>query len=526
MPYSKYVDSGFHVLKSQDKYANQPPYIDPGTSHPQTMHDLVYVDSGGHMNPHDQYINQSYDIVPQGPPHPQNTHHPMYIDPIPYVNPDDQYTNQQHDTDLQAISHPQITHVSTYNDSMPHAKPHNQQLTTPPAHGFVSDTYYHTPHPKMSYERPDPLIQSSDWMHGLFDVHNAGNGVEGGPSVDLEPAAKHHHDFNHLCYHQTSSQHTPYTVSKRRNNYLTPRDVEHGEGSSHSTAQSVLPLVLDTQPVTIPSPVVPKALSPIPVALLHVADLSKVKSAALFQMKCTIFINSFFLDVATVGKMARKCMDAKVSHDDDLVTWSKTSDGEFEVSKLCKALGTIKKNIQFLSHSVVLWGYDLHYILMEKPKKEVKEFVSTVSPCCLGYPPGVKNIPVGPLDRPGKLMTYQTYKTLPAHLRSLLYKPQMTKTLDQDDEVQCTLRNLSSSLHSNPNTDPNADGEGDADLDAELREAATDHGSAFSTGMEEEAVLLFLVSSRSLVILTLSDPVKSLSIICLSFIANHPIGLI
>ncbi|KAG2117541.1 hypothetical protein BD769DRAFT_1672580 [Suillus cothurnatus] len=140
--------------------------------------------------------------------------------------------------------------------------------------------------------------------------------------------------------------------------------------------------------------------------------------------------------------------------------------------------------------------------------------------------PESKNIPVGPLDRPGKLMTYQTYKTLPARLRSLLYKPQTTKTLDQDDEVQCTLRNLSSSLHSNPNTDPNADGEGDADLDAELREAATDHRSAFSTGMEEEAVLLFLVSSRSLVILTLSDPVESLSIICLSFIANHPIGLL
>jgi hypothetical protein len=51
------------------------------------------------------------------------------------------------------------------------------------------------------------------------------------------------------------------------------------------------------------------------------------------------------------------------------------SDGELEVSKLCKALGTIKKNIQFLSRSAVLWGYDLHSLLMEKPKKEVKEFV-------------------------------------------------------------------------------------------------------------------------------------------------------
>ncbi|KAG1812250.1 uncharacterized protein BJ212DRAFT_1301749 [Suillus subaureus] len=67
-------------------------------------------------------------------------------------------------------------------------------------------------------------------------------------------------------------------------------------------------------------------LSPTPAALqsvlnsctsvvFSVADLSKVKSAALFQMKCTIFINTFFLDAATIRKMAHQCMDAEVSHD-------------------------------------------------------------------------------------------------------------------------------------------------------------------------------------------------------------------
>jgi len=428
-----YDDSIPHA-KTHDQYVNRLTCIGSDDSRSQTMHHSEYVDSGFRAsNSQDQYTNQSCDIGLQGPPHSQNTHRSTYIDSVPHVNPDDQYTNQRHDADPQGISHPQSTYVSTYDDLRPHANPHDQSTnhsnfsddhpgpeqfilasqTTHylPAHRLnhyhrVGDAYYHAPRPEMSYERPDPLVQSSDRMHSLFDVHNAGNRVEGEPPVNLEPAVGHQHDFNRLRYHRTLSRHTPYTVSKRRNDYLTLRDVEHGEGSSHSAAQSVLPLVLDSQPVTVPPPVAPTTPSPTPVVLpqsalnsctsvvFGVADLPKVKAAALFRMKCTIFINSFFLDTATVGKMARQCMDAEVSHDgkllelvvqnchwltrnvDDLVAWSKTSDGEVEVSKLCKALGTIKKNIQFLSRSAVLWGYDLHYLLMEKPKKEVKEFIS------------------------------------------------------------------------------------------------------------------------------------------------------
>ncbi|KAG1850668.1 hypothetical protein F4604DRAFT_1934344 [Suillus subluteus] len=368
---STHIDSRFHA-NLQDQHANQPPYIDPSTSHPQSMHASMYVDLGAHVNSHDQYTNQSYDITPQDPSPPQNMHHLTYVNSVSHVNPDDQCTSQRHDADPQGASHPQSMYASTYDDSRPHANTHDQsanysnvyndhpdpeQLISvpqtahhPPAHGLahhhhVSNTYYHAPHPEMSY--------SSDWMHSSFDVQNASDGVKGEPS--------------------------------RRHNYLAPRDVEHSEGSSHSAVQSVLPPVLDAQPVTMPPPAL-TTLSPAPASLQSVsnsltlaifgpADLSKVKSAALFHMKCTIFINSFFLDAAMVGKMAKLCMDADVLHDNDLITWSKTSDGKSEVSKLCKALGTIKKNIQFLSHSVVLWGYALHYLLMEKPWKEVKEFV-------------------------------------------------------------------------------------------------------------------------------------------------------
>ncbi|KAG1726171.1 uncharacterized protein EDB91DRAFT_1086850 [Suillus paluster] len=384
------TDPRFNVLNSQDQYADQPPYVDPGTPHLQSMHDLVYVDSGGHMNPHDQYTDQLYDIVPQGPPHPQNMHHSTYIGSVPHTDPGNQYANQRHDADPQGILHPQSTHVSTYNDSRPHTNPHDQSAnhsnfsdnhpgpgqlislsqTThyPPAHGLdyyhrVGSPYYHAPHPEMSYERPDPLAQSSDWMHSVFDVHNASNRVEEGPSVDLEPA-RHQHDFNRLRYHRTSNWHTPYTVSKIRNNHLIPRNVGHGEGPSHSAAQSVLPLVLDTQPVTMPPPT-PTTLSPAISIIFGLADLPS----------CTIFANSFFLDTATVGTMANECMDAVVLHDDDLIAWSKTLGGKSEVSKLSKAFGMIKKNIQFLSCSAVLWGYGLHSLLMEKPKKEVKEFI-------------------------------------------------------------------------------------------------------------------------------------------------------
>lgn len=58
-----------------------------------------------------------------------------------------------------------------------------------------------------------------------------------------------------------------------------------------------------------------------------------------------------------------------------LVAWSKTEIGCVEVEKLCKSLGTIKKNIQFLGRSAVLWGYEIHYALMMQSPKEVKKLV-------------------------------------------------------------------------------------------------------------------------------------------------------
>jgi hypothetical protein len=59
----------------------------------------------------------------------------------------------------------------------------------------------------------------------------------------------------------------------------------------------------------------------------------------------------------------------------ELVAWSKSAAGRLEVEKLCKSLGTIKKNIQFLGRSAVLWGYNFHYTLMIESPKEVKKLV-------------------------------------------------------------------------------------------------------------------------------------------------------
>ncbi|KAG2335867.1 hypothetical protein BDR05DRAFT_953763 [Suillus weaverae] len=328
-PPTHHVDSGFHA-NLQDHSANQPPYIDPGTSHPESMHGSMYaVDSGSQMNPHEQYTNQSYDIAPQGSPLPQITHHSMCAELEPPMNPD-----YQHDADSQ-------TYISTYIDSMLHANPHDQsarseQLVSvpqkthhPPSHGLdshyhVGNSYYHAPHPNIPYQQTDPLPQSSDWIHNI----------------------------NRLHFHRTSSQHTPYTSSNRCNEYLLPRNVDHG-------ATQIMPPVPDVQPVTVPPPAF-TTVSPAPDTLLSTP----------FTTKCHVVASSFFMDVAAIEKMANQCMDAKTQHDKDLVTWSKSEEGKTELSKLCNILGTIKKNVQLHSHSAVLWGYDLHYVLMEKPKRK------------------------------------------------------------------------------------------------------------------------------------------------------------
>ncbi|KAG1893122.1 uncharacterized protein F5891DRAFT_986188 [Suillus fuscotomentosus] len=47
----------------------------------------------------------------------------------------------------------------------------------------------------------------------------------------------------------------------------------------------------------------------------------------------------------------------------ELLAWSKTADGSNEITRMCSALVTIRKNIQALTRSAVLWGYNLHQLL-------------------------------------------------------------------------------------------------------------------------------------------------------------------
>ncbi|KAG2046934.1 hypothetical protein BDR06DRAFT_977133 [Suillus hirtellus] len=176
----------------------------------------------------------------------------------------------------------------------------------------------------------------------------------------------------------------PVTRSRgdiQHDSYLIPHNIEHREGPSNSAPQSVLPLVPNAQPVTpVVPPPTPTVLSPVPDTLQSV---SSTFIPVIFRVsklpKCTIFINCFFADADTIQKMAQSSMNAEISNDVELVAWSKTKDGRLEVDKLCKALGTIKKNIQFLSRSAVLWGYDLHNALMMKHAKEVEGMQVTVA---------------------------------------------------------------------------------------------------------------------------------------------------
>jgi Domain of unknown function (DUF6532) len=59
---------------------------------------------------------------------------------------------------------------------------------------------------------------------------------------------------------------------------------------------------------------------------------------------------------------------------DTLLAWSKTKDGSNEITRMCSALVTIRKNIQSLTRSAVLWGYNLHQILHTE-KEVVKNFI-------------------------------------------------------------------------------------------------------------------------------------------------------
>jgi len=154
--------------------------------------------------------------------------------------------------------------------------------------------------------------------------------------------------------------------------------------------------VLDVPP---PAPA-PAAPAPVPaqVVVFGLANLSKVKVAALFQMKRSIFSTSFLPKDDSVTKMmATNCLNAQVCHSGkptwvvgclllieyslliaELAAWATTKAGQDEITKMCNALITIRKNMQFLTCSAVLWGYSLHQLLDTEEKEVIKEFVDNL----------------------------------------------------------------------------------------------------------------------------------------------------
>jgi hypothetical protein len=62
----------------------------------------------------------------------------------------------------------------------------------------------------------------------------------------------------------------------------------------------------------------------------------------------------------------------------ELTAWATTKAGQDEITKMCDALIMIRKNMQFLTCSTVLWGHGLYQLLDTEEKEAIKEFVDNL----------------------------------------------------------------------------------------------------------------------------------------------------
>ncbi|KAG1873209.1 hypothetical protein F4604DRAFT_1681250 [Suillus subluteus] len=235
----------------------------------------------------------------------------------------------------------------------------SQDDGVPPHHSGQSWTQPETTQTMSPQDSEDPM-KSFDWMHSVFESS----------ALDIQKAF----DFDNLV---TISDQVPYpTIDDIQYSRLfSPQAAEQGEGRSQSAAPcdpSPSP-VLDVLPPAL-APAAPMPAQTAPLIVFGLADLNKVKVAALFQMKCSIFSTSFLPnDDLVIKTMATNCLNAQVCHSAELSAWAKTKCGQEEITKLCSALLMIRKNIQFLARSNVLWGYNLHQLL-DTEEKEVLSF--------------------------------------------------------------------------------------------------------------------------------------------------------
>ncbi|KAG2336115.1 hypothetical protein BDR05DRAFT_953583 [Suillus weaverae] len=113
--------------------------------------------------------------------------------------------------------------------------------------------------------------------------------------------------------------------------------------------------------------------------MFSIGDLNRVKAVVLHQVKCGIFNTSFLpKDDLVIKQLATDCLTAQVHHNTELSAWATTTHGAEEITKMCSTLITIRKNMQFLTWSAVLWGYTIHQLLRTETKAAVKIFVGNL----------------------------------------------------------------------------------------------------------------------------------------------------
>lgn len=271
----------------------------------------------------------------------------------------------------------------------------------------------------MHVERPN---QTFDWSHSTFENSDSDiqKAFDFGNPVTISDGVEHSmiDNVHYTSLFSPRVRHTPYTIP-RRHRPSPHKATQQGEGTSRGMAPCDLSpgFVLNAPPPApaapspapapvpslVPSPVPSPAPSTAPVpaqttssvpaqttslvpaqttslvpaqttssVFFGLGDLNKSKVKALFQLKCEIFDSSFLPNDDVIKQMAIKCLNDAVCHSDELLAWSKTADGSNEITRMCSALVTIRKNIQALTRSAVLWGYNLHQLL--HTEKEVVKF--------------------------------------------------------------------------------------------------------------------------------------------------------
>ncbi|KAG1885373.1 hypothetical protein F4604DRAFT_1918063 [Suillus subluteus] len=241
-----------------------------------------------------------------------------------------------------------------------------------------------------------PNFQPFDWLHSTFEcsaldmTHSASDiqkafdfdniiTTNDRPQSLLDP----HSMVNNIHYPRLLSprvRHAPYIIPRRHRLSLSPvlppalEALRPPAPAAPPPAPAALPPAPAAPP---PAPAVPARAAPsVSLITFGMADLNKVKAAALFQVKCGIFNSSFLPeDDSIIKQMATDCLNAQVCHSVELSAWAKTTPGEEEVTKLCSALVTFRKSMQGLTRSAVLWCYDIHQLLDTEKKVAIKGFI-------------------------------------------------------------------------------------------------------------------------------------------------------